>query len=269
LNISTRVDVETGDNVGIGGFIISGTVPKSVVIRGIGPSLSDLGISNPLSDPLLELHDESGILTTNDNWMDNTLENQMVLTDNNLAPSNDFEAAIVMTLNPGQYTAIIKGSNGATGVALVEVYDLDDPSTEGELLNISTRGLVGTGENVLIAGVIVGPTGGADASVVVRAIGPSLPVANPLIDPVLELFNRDGDKIATNDNWETDPPPDNYSAEVIAAMLEPPSAADSAIFANLLAGRYTAIVTGKDGTVGVGLVEVYHVPAQPSKSASP
>jgi hypothetical protein len=269
LNISTRVDVETGDNVGIGGFIISGTDPKLVVIRGIGPSLSGVQISNPLSNPILELHDASGLLRTNDNWMDNTPEDQMILTDNNLAPSDDLESAIVMTLEPGPYTAIIKGSNGATGVALVEVYDLDDPSAGGELLNISTRGLAGTGENVLIAGVIVGPAGGGDASVVVRAIGPSLPVANPLIDPVLELRNSNADMIARNDNWETDGPPDNHSAEVTAAMLEPPAAADSAIFANLVPGSYTAIVTGKDGTSGVALVEVYHVPAQMTGSAHP
>ena len=162
--------------------------------------------------------------------------------------------------------------NGGTGVALIELYDLDDPAVAGELANISTRGLVGTDANVMIGGVIVGPEGGLDAAVVVRAIGPSLAdfgVTDALADPVLELRNGDGDVIAMNDNWETDPPPDNYSAEVTAAGLAPSDASESAIFANLTTGLYTAIVSGKDGTTGVGLVEVYHVAAQYGQQCRP
>jgi len=271
LNISTRVDVETGNDVGIGGFIITGTDPKTVVIRGLGPSLSSAvpPVAGAMPDPLLELHDSTGaIIATNDNWMTNSAGDRTTLTNVGLAPSSNLESALVRTLNPGAYTAIIKGSNGGMGVGLVEVYNLDDPGAGGELGNISTRGLVGTESNVLIGGVIVGPVGGTNATAVVRAIGPSLlsanpPIANALLDPVLELHNSVGDLIAVNDNWQTDAAPDNYSAQVISAGLAPTADAESAIYADLSAGSYTAIVSGKNGTTGVGLVEVYHVQPQP------
>jgi hypothetical protein len=271
LNISTRVDVETGDNVGIGGFIITGTDPKMVVIRGLGPSLSSAvpPVAGALPDPVLELHDSTGaIIATNDNWMTNSAGDQTTLIDNGLAPSNNLESALVKTLNPGPYTAIIKGSKGGKGVGLFEVYNLDDPGAAGELANISTRGLVGTQSNVLIGGIIVGPVGGTSAAAVVRAIGPSLLNANPpvtdaLLDPVLEIHNGAGDLMAVNDNWQTDVAPDNYSAQVISAGLAPTAAAECAIYVDLSAGSYTAIVSGKDGTTGVALVEVYHVPPQP------
>ena len=270
-NLSTRVDVETGVNLGIGGFIITGTDPKLVVIRAIGPSLTDFGVAGALADPVLELHDSTGtIIATNDNWMDNSDADQTMLVDHLLNPTNDLESAIIKTLDPGLYTAVVSGSNGGTGVALIEIYDLDDPAVASELGNLSTRGLVGTDVNVLIGGVIVGPEGGLDAAVVVRAIGPSLAafgITDPLADPVLELHNGDGDLIAMNDNWETDPPPDNYSVEVTAAGLAPSDPSESAIFANLINGLYTAIVSGKDGTTGVGLVEVYHVAAQTATSS--
>jgi N-acetylneuraminic acid mutarotase len=266
LNLSTRVDVETGTNVGIGGFIINGTDSKLIVTRAIGPSLIDFGVAGALADPVLELHDSNGdVIATNDDWMDNSDADQQLLIDAFLNPTNDLESAIIKSLDPGLYTAVVSGGNGGTGVALIELYDLDDPGATGELANISTRGFVGTEANVMIGGVIVGPEGGLDAAVVVRAIGPSLAdfgVADPLLDPVLELRNGDGDLVAMNDNWETDPPPNNYSAAVTAAGLAPSDASESAIFANLTNGLYTAIVSGKDGTTGAGLVEVYHVAAQ-------
>ena len=272
-NLSTRVDVETGANVGIGGFIITGTEPKLVVVRALGPSLEKFGVPGFLADPVLELHDSNqDIIATNDNWMDNSPADQQLLTDHLLNPSEDLESAIIITLEPGTYTGVVSGKNGGTGVALIEIYDLSDPSVGGELGNLSTRGLVGTDVNVLIGGIIVGPEGGADAATVVRAIGPSLAdfgVTNPLADPVLELRNVNGDLIAMNDNWETDLPPDNYSAEVMAAGLAPTDPSESAIFANLTFGNYTAIVTGKNETTGVGLVEVYHVEAQTAKNSGP
>ena len=249
--------METGVNLGIGGFIITGTDPKLVVIRAIGPSLTDFGVAGALADPVLELHDSTGaIIATNDNHG---------VIGHGLDPTNPLESAIITTLDPGLYTAVVSGKDGGTGVALIEMYDLDDPSVAGELGNLSTRGLVGTDANVLIGGVIVGPEGGLDAAVVVRAIGPSLTdfgVTGALADPVLELRNGDGDVIAMNDNWETDPEPDNYSAEVMAAGLAPSDPSESAIYANLVTGLYTAIVSGKDATTGVGLVEVYHVATQ-------
>ena len=271
LNLSTRVDVQTGTNVGIGGFIITGTDPKLVVVRAKGPSLTNSGVAGALADPVLDLHDSTdAIIATNDDWMDNSEADQQLLIDHGLAPTNDFESAIIMTLDPGLYTAVVSGNGGGTGVALIELYDLDDPGVTGELGNISTRGFVGTEANVMIAGVIVGPEGGLDAAVVVRAIGPSLAnfgITDPLLDPVLELRDGNGDLIAMNDNWETDAPPDNYSVEVTAAGLAPSDASESAIFANLTNGLYTATVSGKDGTTGAGLVEVYHVAAQTANSA--
>ena len=258
--------MQTGTNVGIGGFIITGTDPKLVVVRAKGPSLTDFGVAGALADPVLELHDSTGAtIATNDNWMDNIPADRQLLIDHLLAPTNDLESAIIKTLDPGLYTAVASGNNGGTGVALIELFDLDDPGVAGELGNISTRGFVGTESNVMIGGVIVGPEGGLDAAVVVRAIGPSLAnfgVTDPLADPVLELRNGDGDLIALNDNWETDLPPNNYSVEVTAAELAPSDASESAIFFNLTSGLYTAIVSGKGGTTGVGLVEVYHVAAQ-------
>ena len=144
LNLATRVDVETGDEVGIGGFIITGTNPRLVVVRGIGPTLTDLGVDGALADPVLALHDATGEIATNDNWMDNSPEDQTTLTENGLDPRHDSESAIVTTLDPGLYTAILTGKDGGTGVGLVEIYNLDDPSLAGELANLSTRGLVGT-----------------------------------------------------------------------------------------------------------------------------
>ena len=256
---------------GLAASSLHGTDPKLVVIRAIGPSLTAVGVAGALADPLLELHDSTGlIIATNDDWKDNTPADQQLLIDASLDPTNDLESAIIKTLDPGLYTAVVSGNNGGTGVALIELYDLDDPGAAGELANISTRGFVGTEANVMIGGVIVGPGGGVDAAVVVRAIGPSLAdfgVADPLLDPVLELRNGDGDLIAMNDNWETDAPPDNYSVEVTAAGLAPSDASESAIFANLTNGLYTAIVSGKNGTTGAGLVEVYHVAAQTANSA--
>ena len=187
LNLSTRVDVQTGTNVGIGGFIITGT-PKLVVIRAKGPSLTDFGVAGALPDPVLELHDSTqAVIATSDDWMNNSDADQTMLIDHGLAPTNDLESAIIKTLDPGLYTAVVSGNNGGTGVALIELFDLDDPGVAGELGNISTRGFVGTDANVMIGGLIIGPEGGLDAAVVVRALGPSLAnfgIPDPLADPV-------------------------------------------------------------------------------------
>jgi len=221
-------------------------------------------------------------METNDGWRDNDAADLGVIVANGLDMFNDpsgpvvlddAEPIIVATLpandplvpNSGRYTAVVRGHSGSTGVGLVEVYDLDDENASTELGNISTRGFVGTAENVLIGGVIIGPKAGGliNSSVVVRALGPSLAdqgVADPLADPTVDLKNADADTIATNDNWETDPEPNNYSAEVMAAGLAPSDDAEAAIFATLTPGLYTAIAMGVDGGVGVALVEIYHVP---------
>ncbi len=254
-NISTRLDVETGDNVMIGGFIVTGTQPKKVIVRGIGPSLGTLGVAGALADPVLELHEPDGTVVTNDNWKD-TQEAEIMATT--LAPSNELESAIVETLNPGAYTAIVSGKNGGTGIGLVEAYDLDS-TVDSKLANISTRGLVQTGDNVMIGGFIVlGPN---PQNVIVRAIGPSLAstVAGALADPMLELHDSNGTVLASNDNWR-----DTQEAQITATGLAPANNAESAIVMTLpssLTGiGYTAIVTGVNGTTGVALVDVYTLP---------
>ena len=263
LNISTRTEVRTGDNRLIAGFIVTGTDPKRVIIRGIGPSLT--GINGTLADPVLELHQGDTTLATNDNWKskpDGTSQ-QAEVEATGVAPSNESESAIVATLNPGSYTAILAGKNSGTGVGVVEVYDLN-PAANSELGNISTRGLVGANDNVLIGGLIVG---GGDASgkatVLVRAIGPSLAgsgLQTVLADPTLELHNANGSTIATNDNWKTnDQSQQSQESQIRSSTIAPPNDLESAIAATLPPGAYTAVVRGKNGGTGLALVEVYNL----------
>ena len=253
-NISTRLQVLTGDNVGIGGFIVTGTTPKKVLIRGIGPSLTDFGIQGALADPVLELHKPKGVVLVNNNWKDTQ---QPDISATGLAPTNDLEAAIVSTLDPGSYTVILSGQSGGTGIGLVEVYDLDAGITS-QLANVSTRGFVGTVEDVMIGGVIIGPNGAPDATVAVRALGPSLAadVSGPLQDPTLELRDADGALVAFNNNWQDD---QSQAASLQAVGLALPDGFESGIYTTLPAGNYTAIVAGNNGATGVGLVEVYNV----------
>ena len=261
LNISTRARVLSGDKVLIGGFIITGNEPKKVIIRGIGPSLS--GLPGTLSDPTLELHDGDTMLAANDDWKiaSNGSSQQAEVEATTLPPSNDVESAIVITLNPGSYTAILSGKNGGTGVGLVEVYDLA-AGANSQLANISTRGSVETDDNVLIGGLIVGGAAGSgNALLLVRALGPSLVgsgVQDALQDPVLELYDANGASIATNDNWQTnDQTQQSQQAEVEATGLAPTNSLESAVIAVVPAGPLTAIVRGSNGTTGVGIVEVY------------
>ncbi len=246
-NISTRLRVETGDNVLIGGFIITGSQPKKVLMRAIGPSLPLAGV---LANPTLELRDDAGTLVaSNDNWMD--APNRQEIIDSTIPPSNDLESAILMSLDPGAYTAIVRGVNDNTGIGLVEAYDLD-LTADSILANISTRGLVQTGDDVMIGGFIV--VGEAAQQVLVRAIGPSLPVTGALADPTLELHDKDGSTIASNDDWRSD-----QEADIIGTTIPPTDDAESAILATLTPDAYTAIVRGKNGTTGVALVEAYQL----------
>ena len=248
-NISTRGLVQTGDQVMIGGFVIGGTAPKQVLIRAIGPGLVNFHVAGPLQDPMLSLHDTSSEIASNDDWQGASNSAQI---PTNLQPQDTHESAILITLQPGQYTAIVSGKGETTGVALVEVYDLD-PNSGSKLANISTRGFVATGDNVMIGGFFGGGT--SNGQVIIRAIGPSLSgpgVANPLSDPVLALFNANGEKISANDNWG-----DNQQAAIMATGLAPTNALESAILTNLSSGSYTAIVSDKNGGTGVALVEVF------------
>jgi hypothetical protein len=249
-NISTRVVVGAGDEALIGGLIVSGTHPKPILLRGIGPSLA---LGGKLADPVLELHDSAGdVIASNDNWQSNS--NQQEIVDTGLAPNDPLEAALLLTLDPGAYTAIVRGANGGTGIALVDAYDRD-VTTDSVFGNISTRGLVQSGDNVMIGGFII--LGSLDETVLVRAIGPSLSdlgVDGALEDPLVELHDSNGDVLMTNDNWR-----DTQEAEIEGTGLEPSDDAESAILSTLAPGGYTAIVRGVGNTGGVALVEVYRL----------
>jgi hypothetical protein len=255
LNISTRLKVLTDENVLIGGFIVTGNDDKKVLLRAIGSSLTAEGVQGALGDPVLELHKGRTVVAQNDNWKQTQ---QAEIEATTIPPKSELESAMVQTLaaHTTGYTAIVSGKGGATGIGLVEAYDLNEATADSQLANISTRGFVDTGENVLIGGVIVG--GGASTStakVLVRAIGPSLTgagVQGALADPVLELHNASGAIVASNDNWKT-----TQKSEIEATTIPPTNDAESAIVRTLAPGKYTAIVRGVNNTTGVALVEVY------------
>ena len=236
--------VETGDRVGIGGFIITGPAPKRVILRGLGPS-AGFAVPDKLTDPVMELHGPAGFATiTNDNWRD-TQEAEIQATG--IPPTDDLESAIVATLDPGSYTAIVKGKNNTSGVGLVEVYDLDQAPTS-KLANISTRAFVGTGDHVTIGGFILG--GGEVAQIEIFAIGPSLAasgVSGVLADPTLELRDSNGVLLASNDNCG-------------AISIHPLDPLEACIEISLPPGAFTALLAGKNGGTGIGLVEIYNVP---------
>ncbi len=246
-NISTRMRVGTGDNVMIGGFVIQGTRAKKVIIRALGPSTH---LSGALANPTLELHSGTGaLLTSNDNWR-STQAQEIIATG--IPPASNYESAIVATLaGNSSYTAIVRGVNDTTGVALLEIYDLDSASPiNSKLANISTRGHVGTGNDVLIGGFII--LQAQPKTVVIRAIGPSSGVPGFLANPTLELHNGNGALLSTNDNYSFDPYVSYYH-------LVPPDTRESALARILAPGNYTAIVRGVNNTTGVALVEAYGV----------
>ena len=271
INLSTRMLVQTGDNVGIGGFIITGNVPKVVLVRAIGPSLIHFDVPNFLADPVLELHGPTGFATiTNNNWRD-TQEAEIQATG--IPPTNDLESAILVTLDPGAYTAVVRGNGNTSGVGLVEVYDLDQ-TADAKLANLSTRAFVSTGDNIVIAGFllsgdaangITGLGGPDDDRVIVRGIGPSLapaifPASAVLANPALELRDANGSLILSNNDWQ-----DNaaQAAEIIAAGLAPANDLEAAIAATLPPGLYTALLAGLNNGTGIGVVEIYDRGAAP------
>jgi hypothetical protein len=247
--------VFAGDNRVIGGFIIRGQQNKRVLLLAKGPSLASGGTPVPgrISDPALELRDENQVqLKANDNWRDSPERQQ--IQDTGLAPNDDRESAIIVSLAPGLYTGIVSGQNGTSGVGLVEVYDLDS-GADSLLANISTRALVGTGDNVMIGGFIAGNNEAA-TRVLIRAIGPSLAgqITDPLADPVLELYDGNGTTLATNDNWKDSPD----RAAIEATGIPPNNDLESAILYSLSKADYTAILRGESGQ-GVALVEIYNL----------
>jgi hypothetical protein len=261
-NISTRGNVQEGDDVLIGGLIVTGNQPRHIVLRAIGPSIESGGKPLPgtLQDPTLELHDSTGLLIAkNDNWKtdDTTGQSQQAAVEGTgVPPKNDRESAIVRTLNPGKYTAIVRGKGNTTGLALVEAYDLN-PFATSKLANISTRGFVGTGNNVMIGGFVAGPENAAPTTVLIRGLGPSLAaqhVPSPLQDPTLDLRDSNGTRVRANDNWQ-----DTQKAEVQATGIPPSDSHESAIVVEIAPGNYTAILAGKTSTSGNGLVEIYSI----------
>jgi uncharacterized repeat protein (TIGR01451 family) len=258
-NLSTRMRVQSGDNVGIGGFIITGTAPRHVLLRAIGPSLAQSGVPDVLADPVMELHGPGAFAAiTNDNWRDDPVQEAAIIATG-IPPTNNLESAIDATLNPGAYTAIVRGKNNTSGVALVEVYDLS-PSVPGKLANISTRAFISTGNNVVIAGFTLGgnpPQAGGDR-IVVRGLGPSLAamgVTNVLADPMLELRDGNAALVYANDDWQDDPT--GTGVELVAAGLAPTNHLEAGIPVTLPPGLYTALLSGKNNGSGIGLVEVY------------
>lgn len=256
VNIATRLAVGTGEDVMIAGFIIKGNAPKKVVIRAVGPTLTQFGVPNALADPVLELNEaNAGFLFSNDNWRDNQEQANQIITTA-LQPGNDLESAILAYLNPGQYTAVVHGKNNGSGIGLAEVYDLGTAglaaNSNSRLANIATRGTVLGGDNVMIGGFIVF---GQNTRVVVRAIGPSLTnfgIAGALADPTLALKDASGVTLISNDDWQQGQP-----SEIQAAELAPSDPRESAVIMTLPPGQFTAIVSGKGGATGVALVEVY------------
>jgi hypothetical protein len=267
-NISTRSFVQTGEHVMIGGFIVEGTGIKRVIIRALGPELTQFGINDALANPTLELHNRTGaLIASNDDWQTTILGgvitgNQVsAIRNSGLAPTAASESAIIADLQPGNYTAIVRGPNNSTGVALVEVYDFS-PGASSSLGNISTRSFVQTGEHVMIGGFIV--QGSATKKVIIRAIGPELTqfgINDVLANPTLEIHNRTGALIASNDNWQTTILggiiQTNQVSDIQNSGHAPADRRESAIIANLPPGNYTAIVRGVSNTTGVASVEVY------------
>jgi hypothetical protein len=251
-NISTRAAIGVAENVSIGGFIVQGANPKDVLIRAIGPSLSQFGVSGALVDPTLELHDASGnLLLFNDNWKDSQ---EQAISETGLAPRDGRESAIRITLDPGSYTAIVAGKGNTSGIGLTEIYEVQQSGSR--LPNISTRGSVGTSDAVMIGGLIV--TGTAPATILFRAIGPSLAgagIANPLLDPTIDLFDAQGAPIASNDDWKG-----AQEVAIASTNLAPPNESEAALLIDLNPGSYTAVVRGANSTTGIALIEAYHLP---------
>ena len=248
-NISSRTQAGTAENVLIGGFIIDGLIAKKVALRAIGPSLAQYGVTGALTDPVLDLMDSKGaVIVSNDNW--NVPGEEVSALG--LAPTDSREAALVTTLVPGSYTAIVSGKASAAGVALFDLYDLD--AATGRVANISTRSRVGSGDDVMIGGFILGGDA-TGTKVIVRAIGPSLVqlgVADALLDPTLEIYDSNGSLVTSNDNWRSD-----QEAAIIETAIAPTDDREAAIVETLTPGAYSGVIRGANGGTGVALIEVF------------
>jgi len=249
-NVSTRLPAAADPNALIAGFILTGTQPKKVIIRAIGPSLN---LPGQLENPTLEIFSGNTLVGSNDDWQNQPPADVQAVNDSTIPPTNTLESALVRTLpaNGTNYTAVVRGANNTTGIAVVQVYDLDR-TVDSRLANISTRGFVQTGDNVLFAGTIV--LGQTSQKVIVRAIGPSLNLAGKMADPTLQLVDSNGTQVAANDNWRS-----NQEVDIIASTVPPSNDLESAIVATLSGNgaNYTAIVRGANNSTGIAVVEMY------------
>lgn len=256
MDLSTRGTTSTGNSVLIGGFIIQGSQPAQVIVRCLAGSLPSFGVANALFDSVIELHDaNNNLIVSNDDWF--TSNDAETISSYHRDPPNSTESALYVTLNPGNYTAIVRSYSDATqaatsGIALFEVYDLRTSSSR--LGNVSTRGQVGTGDNILIGGIIIG--GSTSKSVVIRALGPTLTqlgVSGVLADPYLQLRDINGNLVEANNGWQQSP----EVATIMADGKAPSSIREPAMAPTLSPGNYTALVSGVGGTTGTALIEVY------------
>lgn len=254
VNLSTRLEVGSGDRVAIAGFVIQGDRDKPIVVRALGPTLGSFGVSNPLSRPKLRILNADGVEVTRGRTR--AEGSDLGLYVRSLSPPDEQEPACATLLSTRAFTAIVESADGSSGVALLEVYDTD-VGTTSRPVNLSTRGIVGRGDAAMIAGFVVG--GPTPKRLLIRALGPTLAgfgVSGALADPVIELRNSAGGIVATNDNWRA-----SQQAEIAATPFAPANDAEPAIVATLAPGSYTAIVRGVGDTTGVGLVEVYELDA--------
>lgn len=249
-NVSTRLPAAADPNALIAGFILTGTQPKKVIVRAIGPSLN---LPGQLANPTLELYSSNTLLGSNDDWQNQPPADVQAVNDSTIPPTNNLESALVRTLpaNGATYTAVVRGVNNTTGIAVVQVYDLDR-NVDSRLANISTRGFVQTGDNVLFAGTIV--LGQTSQKVIVRAIGPSLNLPGKMADPTLELRDGNGALVAANDNWRS-----SQEVDIMASAVPPTNDLESAVVATLSGNgsNYTVIVRGANNSTGIAVVEVY------------
>lgn len=258
-NIHTRILAKTGDDVIVTEFVVQGTGTEYMILRGIGPTLGDLGVPGALQDPTMRLFDASGrVLDSNDNWVDSPDKDEIVATG--LAPAHDSESAIVHTFAPGLYTVVVRGVRRTTGVALPEVYRLSTSDETTAISGIGTRGRVSTGDHVIVSGVDI--LGTDRLPVLVRALGPSLAdfgISRALADPALDLYDANGTLIASNDNWK-----DTQQAEIEATGLAPDNDLESATILTAAPGAYTAVVRGVNDITGTGFVQFYslHAPVR-------
>ena len=251
-NLSTRGSVGTGENVLIGGIIITGSGTKHVILEALGASLSNVGVpaDTTLQDPILDLFKTNDRLQSNDDWRYGP---ELEIEASGLAPSDDYEAVIIADLNPGNYTAIISGYAHSSGISVIEAFDAGG-ATSARLSQISTRGNVQLGNDLLIGGFIIAQS---QTKVLLRAIGPELKafgVSNALENPILELRDESGALLEGNDDWRTD-----HEKEISDTGIPPKDDRESAIVRTLPPGLYTALVRGKANTTGIGLVEIYRL----------